>query len=208
MTASTALLYGHRDQPRGIHALIVGVGGYSKLAPAGSPNQPIEPPFFNLKQLQSACPAAIRLAKLLESLHTQKGLRLGTCRLLATPVPGGRGAGFCKDHNVPRARLDLLIEAAQAWRKDAANDPEGLLLFYFAGHGLQRDLKVIQGIEQPTRRTEQLALLEDFGMPSAQTSTTLSRPRIWWCGAFEPRRTGCLDNKYSFLIAAEINRPA
>jgi hypothetical protein len=166
MTANIALLYDHRDQPRGIHALIVGVGGYSRLAQARSPHQPVEPPLFNLKQLQSACPSAIRLAKLLESLHSQKGLRLGSCRLLATPIRGGRGAGFCEEHKVPRARLDLLIEAAQGWREDATNDPDGLLLFYFAGHGLQRDLRVTRGIEESTRRTEQLALLEDFGIPS------------------------------------------
>src|SRR5690606_31244177 len=56
--------------------------------------------------------------------------------------------------DVPTATIENLRKTITAWRADLADHPGNLALFYFSGHGIQREFE---------RQKELLALLHDFG---------------------------------------------
>jgi hypothetical protein len=242
---------------QGIHALLVGVGGYPYLAEPNARQRSVGPPTFGLRQLASAGPSALMLARTLRrhclgaidltlipragdtlpeadrcrmivadvqgKLHFRifdaagnrvidvgeddlagkasqiaqlrsrlgrswdvpkpsrcrkdsiisavgsivghlrpAGLRLRTCRVLVSPMRVGRGSGVARAESLPEATLESLTKAVAAWRDDALDDPNGIMLFYFVGHGLQRRLGRYEA-------TEQLCLLRDFGRPDTPT---------------------------------------
>lgn len=142
------------DTSPGLHALIVGVGGYPNLPPAGSPQEPVAPPRYNLKKLSSSVPSALRVARLLLRHGGRFGRPLRTCRLLLSPLGTERGLASVAGKGIPEASFENLCRAAEGWRADASASPDGMTLFYFSGHGIQRTRE---------RRPELLALLHGFG---------------------------------------------
>ncbi len=75
---------------------------------------------------------------------------LGSVRLLLSPSPEELERNPSLDQYQAAARENLR-SAALAWRRDCAEDPENIALFYFAGHGLQRT------------RGDSVLLTSDFG---------------------------------------------
>ena len=145
------------DNP-GLHALLVGVGGYPHLKPEDLPppqgGWPAEAPTFGLTQLSSSAPSAFRIARWLVRHGHQLDRPLKTCRLLLSPTGTERTLRTLEGYTIPAATFDNLMRAVGDWRADAARNSRDLTLFYFAGHGLQRDVD---------RRRELVALLHDFG---------------------------------------------
>ena len=134
---------------KGLHALIVGVSAY--------PNLPSTDGLGMVPLSSTSLSAYLMFFWLLDA--DRKGLLqypLSTCRLLLTPTaqeildsakyPPGISALAPPSCSVSAFQL-----AADAWRRDALNDPDEAALFYFAGHGIQ------------ITRNNQALLLDTFG---------------------------------------------
>ena len=126
------------DNP-GLHALVVGVSDYSHL-----PDRQADPgpPHFGMARLHSTALTAFRMYEWLRERHDAGSfpVPLATVRLLLSPsseeeqaVPEIAGSG------ADPATLDNFLHAAAGWRSDACAHPEGTTIFYFAGHGVQRN---------------------------------------------------------------------
>ena len=121
-----------------LHAFIVGVSDYTHL-PADPRMANSEPPTFGLSKLTCAASSAYRLY---EWLITNKGdlaSPLGTCRLLLSPVATDLANHPEIQGLVDRASRDNFIAEAAKWREDASLDKGGMTLFYFCGHGIQKN---------------------------------------------------------------------
>ncbi|MCY1021361.1 caspase family protein [Pyxidicoccus sp. MSG2] len=133
------------DRP-GVHALLVGVSGYRHLPPRDQPSGP-----YDLKQLSSAATSTLRLFEWLQAHRDALPLPLATCRLLLTPSAGEAAA-----HPSALAATRRHVERAlRDWRRDARSHADGMTLFYFAGHGIQRS------------RDNTVLLLEEFAEPDS-----------------------------------------
>jgi caspase domain-containing protein len=126
----------------GVHALIVGVSDYLHLPPMDVP--PSADTWF-LSKLTSAALSAYRVYQWLAA--NQLRLPLKSVRLLLSPSqreleaePALRTLTVpdAQQTTVPRASRATFEGAVRAWRRDAAQNPDDMALFYFAGHGLQR----------------------------------------------------------------------
>lgn len=118
----------------GVHALIVGVSEYKNLPPLSDP--PEEDKWF-LNKLTSPALSALKIFSLLKADSLR--LPIKTVRLLLAPSEAERAVdptlGLCGAGPATRAHFETM---ALDWRTDAATDPRGMTVFYFAGHGLQR----------------------------------------------------------------------
>jgi hypothetical protein len=119
----------------GLHVLIAGVSAYAYL-PRG--DEEVDPRSFKLKQLSCTAFSAYKVFRWIIDHQRNFSVPLATIRLLlspnqeeidAEPALGGLGV---------RCTLDNFIDAAAAWRTDAASNLENMTIFYFAGHGAQR----------------------------------------------------------------------
>lgn len=134
----------------GLHAFIVGVSGYPHL-PA-SENEPSNPQGLGMRRLTSTSLTAQVMYRWLFD-RDAKGLLpvpLATCRLLLSPSTTELAIDQTLG-NAPAATVDNFLQAADAWRTDAASDQKNVTLFYFAGHGVQRE------------KGDAVLLLEEFG---------------------------------------------
>lgn len=133
----------------GMHALIIGVGGYVHLE--GGSGIEIEDPlrYGNLGQLTSPPRSALAFANWLrDSRHDRWKAPLATIELLISPAPSdpdpaGSGLTF------PDATIDNIQEAFDSWKKRCGANADNVAVFYFCGHGLQSE--------------EQMLLASDFG---------------------------------------------
>lgn len=148
---SKSLVYDARNRlgsKPGLHAFIVGVSDYPNL-PDTLPAEPDErPETFGLTKLTSTSLSACKILDWLVRNNDRLPVELATCHLLLSPTAGearqinrlltGTSAGTVT--GVPRADLNNFLKAAKAWRGAANVNPDGMTLFYFAGHGTQRTL--------------------------------------------------------------------
>jgi len=125
-----------RGDAPGFHALIIGISAYPHL----SQPTPPEPPTLGLRQLSSPAITAYRIANWLITRRAYLPVPLTTCRVMLLPsavelAAGGEPLAALRDEC---ARTQVLVEAA-AWRADASRNADSMTLFYFAGHGVQRN---------------------------------------------------------------------
>lgn len=166
----------------GMHALVIGVGGYPHLE--GGTGAVIEDPqrYGNLGQLTSPPRSAFAFANWLrESDHSRWKAPLATIDLLISPAPGdwdpsGSGASFRS------ATIDDIQTAFDAWMRRCGGDADNVALFYFCGHGFQSE--------------EQILLASDFGRYSTHFKGAF---------ALDSTRNGflqCLPKTQCFFIDA------
>jgi len=152
------LVYDNRaavGQNPGLHALIVGVSNYPRLPSFPEKTSLSGPPTYGMRQLTSTALSAYRMYEWLLSCRELLPVPLATIRFLASPSGveteiEARLSGFGG-----AATLERFQESAIQWRDDAAQHPEGVTCFYFAGHGVERN------------KGDQVLLLEGFGSPNA-----------------------------------------
>ena len=125
---------GWRGQP-GLHALIVGISAYANLP---GTTHALQPEHFGMLQLASPALTAFRLAMLLKERADDFAIPLATCRVLLAPSKTELEVEpALADFEVVPDFVNFSVEA-KAWRTDACEDEDGMTLFFFAGHGLQR----------------------------------------------------------------------
>jgi hypothetical protein len=122
------------DKAPGLHAFIVGISAYPNLPET---TDLLQPAHFEMIRLHSPAITAFRLAAFLKANADRFDVPLATCRVLLTPS--------ADELAVEPALADFAAPdfinfsaAAKAWRADAMRHSDGMTLFYFAGHGLQR----------------------------------------------------------------------
>src|SRR5208337_1940530 len=120
MSDSAPASSGYHRPAAGIHALIVGVGGYPNLPPAGQRKPSTDAPKFGLGQIETAASAAYRLSRWLKRRGLMKGrldLPLASCRVLLSPTAGELARSRRKWGRFQEATLDHFREAAEGWRR-------------------------------------------------------------------------------------------
>lgn len=142
----------------GCHVFIAGVSLYKHL-PGGGGAPALNS--FGMKQLSSTALTAYKVYKWLSEHEDQLPVKLATIRLLLSPSAGEvaieQGMAGLAD---PCSRQNFATEA-NAWRTDARSNDANVTLFYFAGHGVQREKD----------NAEAVMLMEDFGKPDDGTLT-------------------------------------
>lgn len=133
----------------GVHALIVGVSAYRHLP--GGKGDPMPDP-YGMVQLKSAAQSAYLIYRWLMSNKDSLPQTLRSVRLLLSPAPGDQ---FDLPAPVAPCIRENFKKEAKAWRNDAASHRDNVMLFYFAGHGIQIDTNLSTNM-----------LMEDFGEDS------------------------------------------
>lgn len=172
--------------PPGLHALIVGVSSYPHLP---GRDEPPGPNAYGMGQLTGAALAAAAMEDWLRATDGRLTVPVRSVKTLLSPSaeelrirPSLREA--------PLATFAALRQAALDWQKECAADPDGVALFYFAGHGVQRT------------RENQVLLLRDFaadagdplsygvdlsnlvnGMAPTATNPRIARTQLWFVDA-------------------------
>lgn len=118
----------------GVHALIIGVSDYINLPAQGSPSSDAK---WSLNKLSSPALSAFIVYDFIRT--TGLRLPLKTVRLLLSPSQREIDVEPRLANASPtRANRQALDTFAADWRTDAAQDPNDMTFFYFAGHGTQR----------------------------------------------------------------------
>jgi hypothetical protein len=158
----------------GVHALIVGVSRYPFLAGGDTP---VADP-WDLGQLTSAASSAHAMFEWLKQARLP--VPLATCRVLLSPsssVSEAPLAGLTEE-----ATFDNVFAEAHAWRQDAASHQSNITLFYFAGHGVQRDKEdavlCLHDFRQPPSTAPVLRRAIDLATLRAGMSPSSSQPEI------------------------------
>ncbi|HXT69967.1 MAG TPA: caspase family protein [Vicinamibacterales bacterium] len=147
-----------------LHAIIVGVSDYEFLP---NPGAPAVPGGLGLQKLTAAARTATELAKWLKGRQGQLTLPIGTIRLCVEST----AADLAKPETTPPAGASGASRAEVAtalneWR--AAQGPDDMALFYFAGHGVQRS------------RSDMVLLCADFNAPNdGPLSRAIELTHIW-----------------------------
>lgn len=220
----------------GVHALIVGVSDYVHLSPIDVPPH-ADTWFFS--KLTSAALSAYKVYQWLSGNPLR--LPLKTVRLLLSPSPreievelalAALTVPAAGQTTVPRAGRRAFEDAAHAWREDAAQDPDDMTLFYFAGHGLQR--VVDEGVllfddflEQPHPPLSRCALVGNLraGLTPSTTSPNVANTQFFFIDAcllqpetlakfaspqvpeiFGIEATGPVDRRESVVLFSTLNR--
>ncbi|WP_372395924.1 caspase family protein [Azospirillum sp. HJ39] len=147
------------DGPQ-VHVLVIGVSAYPSL-----PRQHEAPVAgtFGLKRLSSPALSAHRFQQWIRKAGRTGQLPkpLGTLQVLLSPSARERAvepdlAGW-EDNATARD----VIEAVNRWKDHAKEHPDGIALFYFAGHGIQRN------------RDDAVLICDDFGATPNISAHTL-----------------------------------
>jgi len=125
-------------------------------------------------QLSSTATTAQKITDWIKA--AQLPVPLATCRLLLSPSAGETALAGIADP----ATLDNVLAEADAWRTDASTDPGNITLFYFAGHGIQRNKDDAVLCLHDFRRTPGAALMRavDVATIRAGMSPAPARPNI------------------------------
>jgi hypothetical protein len=131
-----------------LHVLIAGVSLYPHLPDGGGTAAPDD---FGMQQLTSTALSAFRLYEWIVDRQGNFPMPLATIRLLLAPSEAEIDVEPQLAGVNSSCELGQFQTAAMDWRADAAVDPAGMTLFYFAGHGVQRS------------KGDSVLLLQDFG---------------------------------------------
>jgi hypothetical protein len=151
----------------GAHALVIGVNGYPHLQ--GGPETPAER-LAALRQLTSPVPSATHFANWVlgsqgngTAAFNNPKVPLKSLRVLLSPGPLNLDRG---SFGVDPATLANIQDSFNAWLASCNSNPENIAIFYFCGHGFQR---------------QDICLLpEDFGAPDAALSRQLINFSLTW----------------------------
>ena len=141
------------DRQVGIHAFIVGVSDYQFLPgdddPARADNT------FGMKKLKTPAISAFRFLNWLKKADAENRLvsRLASYDVLLAPSDEeAQVEGLAAFRDIPtRENFERRI---REWRKRVASNKRNVALFYFAGHGIQRN------------KEDSVLLLHDFADPN------------------------------------------
>lgn len=130
------------------HVLAVGVAHYRHL-PGGE--GPCLQRSLGLGQIRAPAPSVQDLIDFLVTEYRNSVAPLGTIALLRSPAgpAGGSGHAPAEPVAVEGATMAAVKAAVQGWFQRCTTDPRNVALFYFCGHGVERD--------------HQYLLMEDFG---------------------------------------------
>jgi hypothetical protein len=158
----------------GVHALIVGVSRYPFLAGGQTP---VADP-WELGQLTSAASSAHALFEWLKKARLP--VPLATCRVLLSPSASPNEAALAG--LTDEATFDNVFAEAHAWRQDAKSHQSNITVFYFAGHGVQRDKEdavlCLHDFRQPPATAPSLRRAIDLATLRAGLSPSSSQPEI------------------------------
>ncbi|MCA2218034.1 caspase family protein [Jidongwangia harbinensis] len=140
----TLVIDAGRDGPR-VHLLAIGVGAYRHL-PGGA--DPVPHDTFGLRQLTGPPHAAMAFTDFVVSGLNHPGARLGTVEVLLSP-PAEHVDPVEGEIRVGVPNLANTIAAFEAWYERCDSHEGNVALFYFCGHGVQKESPYL--------------LLEDFG---------------------------------------------
>jgi hypothetical protein len=182
------------------HAFVVGVGAYPHLLGGQGSTAQLN---FGLSQLSPAVVSARTICEWLKSAKLAKPL--ATIRLLLSDVEG-------TSPEAGRATLDGFLRDAAGWREDAAQNPENMTFFYFAGQGfsLSQGEHVVMlqdygdGIGPALRNTVKVNNIVD-GMSPASLSS-IGRTQLYFIDA-NRRRPTALQSYTSLLPTAVFDCP-
>ena len=156
----------------GVHALIIGVSHYPFLA--GGANAVADP--WQMGQLTSTAATAHKMFEWLKTARLP--VPLATCRVLLSPSPAEPALAGLTDP----ATFDNVFAALHEWRKDASTDAGNITIFYFAGHGVQRDKEdavlCLHDFRQPPPTAPALRRAIDLATLRAGMSPSSSQPDI------------------------------
>jgi hypothetical protein len=172
----------------GTHALIVGISDYPHLPdlPADGVEDPARP-----TRLHAAAYSAFRFYTWLVANAGRLAAPLATCWVTCAPIPGERErmprnweppSDLKLDDVAGPCGVNDFVAAASAWRAAALEDPDGILVLYFAGHALElaseRPALVFQdfgdGVGPTLRATVDLANLRE-GLAPADWQPRIAR---------------------------------
>jgi hypothetical protein len=132
------MVFENKDAPPGLHALIIGVSAYPDLPAAG---QPLLPRHYGMRQLSSTALAAYRIYQWLMAPSTRLAMPLASCRMLLLPSAEELQAEPALRAFATKSWRTLdVLKAAAEWRDDASASRHNVTFFYFAGHGVQRNI--------------------------------------------------------------------
>ncbi|MBD8471554.1 caspase family protein [Sphingomonas sp. CFBP 8765] len=123
----------------GTHAIIIGVSAY--------PHLDAKPPQLSdilegLKSLASPADSARAFATWLAKTYSNPQAPIATIDLLLSDKAG---QGFTLDGSekgpVDTADISNIMDAALAWKARGDADPDGVMIFYFCGHGMSAGLR-------------------------------------------------------------------
>lgn len=122
---------------RQTHALVIGISDYLHL-PNGS-QYAVQPAknTFGLKALDSPHRSAVAIANWLENL-SNKQTPIGTIEAVLSPTPYTNAKG--QQVIVDIASMKNITNAFTAWSQRANANPDNLALFFFCGHGFEREV--------------------------------------------------------------------
>lgn len=176
-----------QDNPR-THALVIGIGGYTHLEGGTRPEPEIKRKIGTLGQLTTAPRSARAFSDFVIAAADLWQAPLGSVDLILSAKPGDDAA--LPDNHPAGAGFDDIQDAYDAWRARCDSHPDNIALFYFCGHGVEKD--------------EHILLTEDFGRSA-------SNP---WRGSFAFDSTvlgfrSCKANTQCFFIDScrEITTP-
>jgi hypothetical protein len=158
----------------GVHALIIGVSRYPFLA---NGDTPVADPWA-LGQLTSAASSAHAMFEWLKKARLP--VPLATCRVLLSPSASPNEAPL--NGLTDEATFDNVFQAAHDWRQDASQHQSNITVFYFAGHGVQRDKEdavlCLHDFRQPPATAPALRRAIDLTTMRAGLSPSSSQPEI------------------------------
>lgn len=182
------------------HALVIGVGRYAHLRDGGGTRAKNH---FDMEQLVSPTASAQAMANWLvgrrTTTHVNRKVPLGTVELLLSPTPYTDPSGRARD--VDEATFANIAAAFKAWRARCDRHEDNIGIFYFCGHGLERESTYLlpsdHGSDEdlPWRNTIDFGLTKT-GVEAASRARTL-------CWLIDACRNNPIDTRKWPVIAAQ-----
>jgi hypothetical protein len=144
----------------GIHALIIGVSDYTYLP---GDDDPVEGGSkLGMKKLKTPALGAFRFLQWLQKADAAAGADakvrlnhpLASYDVILAASPEERAILGLSDW-VEDATTDKVVERIREWRERVAENPDNVALFYFSGHGIQRN------------KEDAVLMLQDFAQSKA-----------------------------------------
>lgn len=177
---------------RALHAVVIGASDYQYLPDIGGAPTPGS---FGLQKLTAASKSAVEMAAWLRRHQDDLVVPVATVRLCASPTAQDLAA---PESTPPigastASRQDIAI-ALNEWRSD--QDPDDVSLFYFAGHGVQRD------------RSNMVLLCADFAAPGDGPLSRAVELTHVWDGLGRSDTSAMIARTQMYFVDACRERPA
>jgi hypothetical protein len=171
----------------GIHLFVVGISEYDHLPPRGQPGTESS---MGLHRLASPALTGYRFYRWLVEHKEQLVLPIATEQLLLAPSPQELEVEPGLADYVRDCSFDEFLRTAKQWRQEAANHPDSIAIFYFAGHGLQRVRKdhvmlmqdFADGLGARLRKAAETSSLYDGMAPTGQLPN-MARKQLYFVDA-------------------------